>query len=166
MSKKFPSESFTHQEHMVRPQHTNPHNTVFGGELMAWVDIAAASAAMRHSNKPVVTASIDAMHFFEPIKIGWIVCLDASVNYASNTSCEVGVRVTAKHPILGEEVHTASAYMTFVALDGNGKPTPMPKIEPQTEVEKKRYQSAIERRKSRLELRERLKRRHLQYKKN
>jgi acyl-CoA hydrolase len=156
MSGKAPQESATHQEHLVRPQHTNAHMTVFGGEVMAWVDIAAATCAMRHCNKAVVTASIDAMHFLAPIKMGWIVCIDASVNYASKTSCEVGVRVTATHPTTGEHNHTASAYLTFVALDGNGKPSPMPALLPVTADEKLRYAAAQERRKTRLALKAKL----------
>src|SRR6185503_11705473 len=81
--------SATHQEYLVRPQHTNALGTVFGGELVSWVDIAAAAAAMRHAGRPVVTASIDAMAFLAPINVGWLACLDASVNFTSRTSCEV-----------------------------------------------------------------------------
>lgn len=155
-----PSASATHHEHLVRPQHTNALDTLFGGEVMAWVDVAAATAAMRHAKKQVVTASIDAMHFLAPIKTGWLVCLDAMVNYTSKTSCEVGVRVTATHPITGEHNHTATAYLTFVALDSNGRPTPIPPVTPVTEKEKRRYREAQERRKLRLELKERLKARY------
>jgi acyl-CoA hydrolase len=151
-SGRTPKESATHQEHLVRPQHTNAHDTLFGGELVAWVDIAAATCAMRHSNKAVVTASIDAMHFLAPIGKGWIVNLDASVNLVSKTSCEIGVRVTASHPITGETNHTASAYLTFVALDSSGKPTSMPPIIPETPKDKERMEAAEARRKSRLEL--------------
>jgi acyl-CoA hydrolase len=153
------SVSATHHEHMVRPQHTNVHGTLFGGEVMAWVDIAAASAAMRHCRRAVVTASIDALHFVAPVRIGWIVCLDASVNYTARTSCEVGVRVTAFDPITGERNHTASAFLTFVALDGNGRPTPMPPVIPETAKERERFEAAKERRKARLELKDRLQKR-------
>ena len=154
-----PSESATHHEHLVRPQHTNAHDTLFGGELVAWVDVAAATCAMRHSNKAVVTASIDAMHFVAPIGKGWIVNLDARVNHVSRTSCEVGVRVTASHPITGEINHTASAYLTFVALDSNGRPTAMPGIIPETPKDQERMDAAIERRRSRLELKKVLEKR-------
>ena len=165
MDGKSPAASATHQEHLVRPQHTNAHNTLFGGEVMAWVDIAAATCAMRHAQKSCVTASIDAMHFLAPIKTGWIVSLDACVNFTSNTSCEIGVRVTATHPITNEENHTASAYLTFVALDSNGRPTPMPKIVPETDVEKQRFVAAKERRKARLALKETLRKRFASEKK-
>ena len=156
MEGKSPTASATHHEHLVRPQHTNAHGTLFGGEVMAWVDIAAAIAAMRHCEKAVVTASIDALHFLAPIPLGWIVCLDACVNFTSRTSCEVGVRVTAYSPITKERHHTASAYLTFVAIDSNGRPTDIPQVTPSTEKEQDRYDSAQERRKVRLALKEKL----------
>lgn len=154
-----PSASATHHEHLVRPQHTNAHGTLFGGEVMAWVDIVAATCAMRHCKKQVVTASMDAMHFLAPIRMGWIVCLDASVNFTARTSAEIGVRVTAFHPITGERNHTASAYLTFVALDSNGKPSSIPPITPMTEKDKERFEAAQDRRKARLELKARLQKR-------
>ena len=158
-SAKPPSISETHHEHLVRPQHTNAHHTVFGGEVMAWVDVAAATCAMRHCGRAVVTASIDSLHFLAPVKIGWLVCLDAKVNFTSRTSCEVGVRVTAVNPVTSETHHTASAYLTFVALDSNGKPAPIPTLDPQTALEKRRFQEAKDRRQDRLALKERLKKR-------
>lgn len=156
MEGKAPALSATHQEHLVRPQHTNAHGTVFGGEVVSWVDIAAATCAMRHCGKAVVTASIDAMAFLSPIHVGWVVCLDASVNFTARTSCEVGVRVMATNPVTGEQHHTASAFLTFVALDSYGRPTPMPPVTPTTEQEKARFRAGQERRKARLELKERL----------
>ena len=156
MQGKPPSASATHQEHLVRPQHTNAHGTLFGGEVMAWVDIAAATCVMRHSSKAVVTASIDALHFLAPIQIGSVVCIDASVNFTARTSCEVGVKVTAHNPITGESNHTATAYLTFVSLDSNGRPTPMPPLTPVTEEDKMRFAGGAERRKARLELKQRL----------
>jgi acyl-CoA hydrolase len=157
MEGKSPAASATHHEHLVRPQHTNAHGTLFGGEVMAWVDIAAAVAAMRHCEKPVVTASIDALHFLAPIHLGWIVCLDASVNFTSKTSCEIGVRVTSYSPITKERHHTASAYLTFVAIDSNNRPAEIPQVVPETEEQRERYEAAQERRKVRLALKEKLK---------
>ncbi len=151
-SGKHPHISATHQEHLVRPQHTNAHGTVFGGEVVSWVDIAAACCAMRHSSTQVVTASIDAMAFLSPIHVGWVVCLDASVNFAARTSCEVGVKVTAFNPVTGERHHTATAYLTFVALDSYGRPTPIPPVEPQTADEHRRYAAGQKRREERLRL--------------
>ena len=156
MEGKPPRISATHQEHMIRPQHTNARGTVFGGEVMAWVDTVAATCAMRHSGKAVVTASIDSLHFLAPIPLGWVACLDASVNYASRTSCEVGVKVTAYNPITSEKHHTASAYLTFVALDSHGRPSPIPPVLPETPKDKERFHAAGERRKARLELKEKL----------
>lgn len=151
-----PRDSWVEMTELVLPQHTNSLHTVFGGVVMSWVDIAAATCAMRHANRQVVTASIDAMHFLAPIKIGWVVTLKASVNYTSRTSCEVGVRVTAENPITEEYHHTASAYVTLVSLDSNGKPSPMPPIAPESEEEKSRYKAAEQRRVARLALKENL----------
>ncbi len=137
---------------MVLPQHTNPIGTVFGGVIMSWVDIAAAICAERHSNKQVVTASVDALEFLAPIKLGWIVTLKASVNYVWTTSCEVGVKVTAENSRTGEFFHTATAYITMVALDSHGKPTGIPLVIPETEAQKRRHDEARFRRISRLEL--------------
>lgn len=118
---------------------------------MSWIDIAAAIAAQRHSQKQVVTASIDALHFIAPVKKGWIVNLKASVNFTARTSMEVGVRVDAENPITGETFHTASAYLTFVALDSNSKPAIIPPVVPETSDEKRRFQRAQQRRERRLQ---------------
>src|SRR5690606_15460090 len=99
----------------------------------------------------VVTASIDALHFIAPVYKGWIVNLAASVNYAGKTSMEVGVRVDAENPRTGERFHTASAYLTFVAVDEHLKPTTIPPVTPQTDDEKRRFNRAQERRRVRLE---------------
>lgn len=138
---------------MVHPTHTNSLGSVFGGEIMSWIDIAGAIAAQRHCKLPVVTASIDDLHFFAPVYKGWIVNLKASVNFTSRTSMEVGVRVDAESPIEGKTHHTASAYLTFVALGKDGKPTPVPPVLPETDAEKRRYLAAEQRRKWRLERR-------------
>jgi acyl-CoA hydrolase len=139
---------------MVLPTHTNALDTVFGGAIVSWIDIAAAISAQRHALKPVVTASIDDLHFVAPVRTGWIVNLKACVNFVSKSSMEVGVRVDAENPITGEFFHTASAYLTFVALDSRGKPVGIPQVIPETEIEKKRFQQAQLRRKMRLERRE------------
>ncbi|MEK6627513.1 MAG: acyl-CoA thioesterase [Bdellovibrionota bacterium] len=135
---------------IVLPSNTNSLDTIFGGTVMSWIDIAAAIAAQRHSNKVVVTASIDQLSFIAPIKKGWIVNLKASVNYASKTSMEVGVRVEAENAITSELFHTASAYLTFVALDSNGKPSLVPTLVPETDIEKRRYAAGQKRRELRL----------------
>lgn len=135
---------------LVLPSHTNSLDTVFGGTVMSWIDICAAIAAQRHSNKVVVTASMDQLNFVAPIKKGWIVNLKASVNFTSRTSMEIGVRIEAENPITSERFHTASAYMTFVALDSYGKPTDVPGLDLITDDEKRRYDAAKKRRELRL----------------
>lgn len=137
---------------LVLPSHTNSLDTVFGGTVMSWIDIAAAIAAQRHSGKDVVTASIDQLNFIAPIKRGWVVNLKASVNFTSRTSMEVGVRVDAENPKTNELFHTASAYLTFVAIGSDGKPTLIPQLTPQTDVEQRRFNDGERRRKLRLSL--------------
>jgi len=135
---------------MVLPQHTNSLGSIFGGVIMSWIDIAAAIAAARHCQRQVVTASIDALNFVAPVYQGWIVNLKASVNYVSRTSMEIGVRVDAENPVERKTFHTASAYLTFVALDKSGKPVMVPPVQPESAEEKRRYKAAEQRRKIRL----------------
>ena len=148
--KKAPSSSQVVMTQLVLPSHTNALDTIFGGTVMSWIDIAAAIAAQRHAALPVVTASIDRLDFIAPIKIGWVVNLKASVNFCSRTSMEIGVRVDAENPMTGEMFHTSSAYLTFVALGGNGRPSKVPELDPQTEAEKRRFRDAQKRREIRL----------------
>lgn len=135
---------------LVLPSHTNSLGTIFGGTIMSWIDIAAAISAQRHSNREVVTASIDRLDFIAPVYTGWVVNLKASVNFTSRTSMEVGVRVDAENPKTGEVFHTASAYCTFVALGSNGKPSEIPELTLQTDDDKRRYEEAKKRREVRL----------------
>ena len=114
---------------LVLPSHTNNHGTAFGGQIAAWVDICAAVAAQRFCRKPVVTVSMDELHFMQPVKKGMVVVLKSVINQAWRTSMEIGVRVEAENPISGERVHCCSAYLTFVALDENGKPSPIPRLD-------------------------------------
>lgn len=131
---------------LVLPSHTNALDTVFGGTVMSWIDICAAIAAQRHAGRDVVTASMDRLSFVAPIRRGWVVNLKASVNFTSRTSMEVGVRVDAENPRTGEMFHTASAYMTFVALGSDGKPTEVPKLVLENDEDKRRYAAAQKRR--------------------
>ncbi len=114
---------------LVLPSHTNNHNTAFGGQIAAWCDICAAVAAQRFCRLPVVTASMDELHFLYPVKRGMVVILRSQVNQAWRTSMEVGVRVEAEDPLTGETVHCCSAYLTFVALDGSAKPCQIPRLD-------------------------------------
>jgi acyl-CoA hydrolase len=135
---------------LVLPTHTNSLDSVFGGVVMSWIDIAGAIAAQRHSQKEVVTVSLDDLHFIAPVKRGWVVNLKARVNFVSKTSMEVGVRVDAENPKTGEVFHTASAYLTFVALDSYGKPTLVPSLILENEADRKRFEEAQKRRELRL----------------
>ncbi|MNK01185.1 putative acyl-CoA thioester hydrolase [compost metagenome] len=117
---------------------------------MSWMDIAAAICAQRHSNKEVVTASVDRLDFVAPVYKGWVVNLKASVNYASRTSMEIGVRIDAENPRTSETFHTATAYMTFVALGSNGKPIEIPELTLETEEDVRRHKAASVRRDYRL----------------
>src|SRR6478609_2739143 len=102
---------------LVLPPFTNALGTVFGGQVAAWIDMCAAIAAQRFCRRQVVTASIDELHFLNPIQRGHIAILRASVNAAWTHSMEVGVRVEGEDPLTGVRTHTSSAYATFVALD-------------------------------------------------
>lgn len=148
--KKAVSSSQVVMTQLVLPTHINALDTIFGGVIMSWIDITAAIAAQRHSNRDVVTASIDQLNFVAPVRKGWVVNLKASVNFTSRTSMEVGVRVDAENPKTSEIFHTASAYMTFVALGSNGKPTEVPGLNLETDIEIRRFKAAEKRRQQRL----------------
>ena len=147
---KSPKSSEVIMTEIVLPQHTNSLGTVFGGVVLSWIDICAAICAGRHAESVVVTASIDAMHFLAPVKLGWVVNIRSAVNFCGKTSCEVGVKLTAENPLSQEFHHTASAYLTMVSLGKDGNPNIMPGIQPETIEEKRRYSEALKRRKMRL----------------
>ena len=138
---------------VVYPSHTNAIDTVFGGVVMSWVDIAGSISAIRYCGKNVVTASMDDVHFIAPAYKGDIINIKASVNYVHKTSMEVGVRVDSENPITGIFQHIVSAYLTFVALDKNKKPTLLPPLKPVTDIEKTRFKQAEVRRSRRLDRR-------------
>jgi acyl-CoA hydrolase len=148
-----PSVSRTEMTEMILPSDTNNLGTVFGGKLMQWIDLCAAMAAQRHSHLTVVTAAVDELHFLTPIKAGMIVVLQAQVNAVFRSSMEVGVRVESEAPWSGERRKCVKAYLTFVALDETGRTIPLPALEPQTEVEKRRERDAHDRRALRLRVR-------------
>ncbi len=137
------------------PNDANGLGNVLGGKVMHLVDLAAALAAMRHSGRLAVTASIDHMNFLHPAHIGQLIILRSSVNRVFTTSMEVGVRVVVEDLTTGDQRHTSSAYLTFVALDGHGQPASIPPVIPETEDEKRRYDDAGQRREYRLNLRKR-----------
>lgn len=139
---KTPSESSVEMRELVMPHHTNPQGTVFGGTVMGWIDIAAAMVAARHCGKPVVTAHIDDIDFIAPIKMGYHVLIQGSLNYVGKTSMIIGVKVTSENPYTGESRTTTKAYLTFVALDDLGKPISVPQLKPETEDEIRRFENA------------------------
>jgi acyl-CoA hydrolase len=136
------------------PPDANNLGNVFGGVVMALVDKTAAVAAIRHARSTCVTASIDRVDFREPIHLGDLVVLKASVNYVGRTSMEVGVRVESEDLISGIRRHTNSCYLTFVAVDDGGCPREVPALVAETEPEKRRYAAAQDRRRRRLEERD------------
>jgi acyl-CoA hydrolase len=142
---KTPSDSAVEMREMVMPNHTNPQNTVFGGTVMSWIDVAAAMVAARHCGRPVVTAHISDIDFIAPIKMGYHVLIQASMNYVGKTSMIIGVKVTSENPYTGECRTTTKAYLTFVALDDLGKPSVVPELRPETEDEVRRFENAQKR---------------------
>lgn len=147
-------ESAAEYSELALPIDANGLGNVLGGKVMHLVDLAAAISAIRHARHPAVTASVDSLQFLHPVHIGELIILRASVNRVFHTSMEVGVRVMTEKLISGEQKHTCSAYLTFVALDEAGKPVPIAPVIPETEDEKRRYQQAGERREYRLKVRQ------------
>ncbi len=146
-------ESMSELSEFALPIYANPLGNLLGGRIMHLVDMAAATAAMRHARCPVVTASVDSLTFLYPIRIGQLVILKASVNRVFRTSMEVGVKVFVEDLHTGVIRHTNSCYLTFVALTEQGQPREVPPVIPDTEPEKQRYAEAGERRQRRLEAR-------------
>ena len=147
----------THVEmtQIVLPSHTNNHGTVFGGQMAAWIDICAAVSAQRFARKPVVTASIDEIHFVHPVRRGMVIVLKAKVNQAWGTSMEVGVRVDAEDPRTGDTFHCCTAYLTFVAINDDGRTSQVPKLDPGMDEEAiNRAREAQDRRDNRLLMRQ------------
>src|SRR5262249_7362125 len=156
MEPKPASASSAEFNHWVLPQDTNALGTIFGGRIMEWADIAGAVVASRHCRKVAVTAAIDALNFFCPIRLGDIGVLKASLNFTHKTWMEIGVRIESKNPLTGERRHTASAYLTFVALDDIGHPTEVPPVKPETPEEIRRFKEGQSRREERIKLKSRL----------
>ena len=128
----------------------NLYGNVHGGTIMKLVDNTAGIVGVRHSGRQMVTASIDRLDFHSPVFVGDLLRITASANYVGSTSMEMGIRIEAENYKTGKVRHTASAYMTFVALDERGKPVKIPSLEIVTEEEKRRNKEAIQRRKNRL----------------
>ncbi|MBN2574476.1 MAG: acyl-CoA thioesterase [Deltaproteobacteria bacterium] len=142
--------------HVILPGHTNPMGTLFGGVLVQWIDGVAAIAATRHARGVVVTASMDRLHFLRPVHAEDFVIIRAEVTYSARTSMEVEVWVEAENRWTGERAATTHALLTFVALDEQGKPRPVPRLATETAFERERFAQAARRHRARLRERQAL----------
>ena len=143
-------ESQSEMSQLVLPNDANPLGALLGGRLMHWIDLAGALAAHRHSRNYVVTASIDHLDFLVPVQVGDLIILQSSVNRAFHTSMEVGVKAWVENYIAATRQHVSSAYLTFVAVDREGRRLPVPEVIPESEQEKQRFEQAGRRRELRL----------------
>ena len=153
MTMKTPSESMVEMTELVLPNDTNLLGSLLGGRLMHFIDVAGAMAAQRHSNRAVVTASIDSVDFRHPVKQGRAVILRAKVTWVGRTSMEVRVDVFSEDFLTGRQEFTSKAYLTFVAVDSEGRPVEVFGLRPETDEEKQEYEAAIKRRSERLKRR-------------
>jgi acyl-CoA hydrolase len=140
LASKSPQDSAVETRHIVLPNDANHLGTAFGGAIMSWIDLIAAMAAQRHAGHEAVTASIDRINFISPIQIGDHVNLKAMVNYVGRTSMEVGVQVNKENPYTGETTRATTAYLSFVALDSNKRPCPVPPLQLTSDLEKRRFE--------------------------
>jgi acyl-CoA hydrolase len=154
--RKYAKDSVTIMTEMVLPNDTNTLNNLMGGRLMHWLDVVAAIAAQKHSNRIVVTASADNISFKQPINLGNVVTLKAQVTRAFNSSMEVYVEVTAEDIPASKKTTTHRAFFTFVAVDQNGRPIEIPELVPETEEEQELFDGALRRRQLRLVLAKRM----------
>lgn len=152
-NKKTVKNSYAMITALMTPQDQNFLGYVFGGAILKLMDQIAYVSAARHSGKYCVTASFDRVDFKEHVHVGELLTLKSCVNFVGKTSMEVGVRIEAEDPKTGKVRHTASGYVTMVAIDKNGKPTTVPQIIPETEDEKRRYREGQIRYKMRKEIR-------------
>jgi acyl-CoA hydrolase len=140
------AESQSEMTELILPNDTNTLGNLLGGRLMHFIDLVGAMAAYRHSRTHVVTASMDHIDFIAPVHVGDLLILKSSLNRAFNTSMEVGVKVWVENTIAGTHRHVGSAYLTFVAVDSQGRRVPVAGLEPETAEEKRRYEDAGRRR--------------------
>ena len=153
MHPRSPKDSAVEATHLVLPPDTNVHGTAFGGRIMEWMDIAASIAAGRHCGTLTVTVAVDDLHFARPIRMGDVVMVRASVNHTGKSSMEVGVRVDREDAYTRQREHCLSGYFTFVAVDREGRPVPVPLIHLSSDVERRRFEAAQLRRERRLQSR-------------
>jgi len=146
MDGKPPRLSHTNIAELMMPHMANVRGNVHGGVLLGMLDRVAAVSAMRHARRTCVTVSVDRVHFRQPIHLGELVTMYASVNFVHRTSIECGVRVEAENLVTGVVRHTNSCYFTFVAIDENGRPTAVPALLPETDEEVERFKGGERRR--------------------
>ena len=139
MKKKTVKNTHVIMHELVLPNDTNLLGNVLGGRVMHLMDMCAAMSAYKHARTTVVTASVDRLDFLAPVKMGEIMILKSSVNYTGKSSMEVGVRIESENPKTGHIYHTSSAYLTFVSLNDNGKPQRLDDIEPENDIEIRRF---------------------------
>ena len=154
--KKKCNDSHVVMTELVLPNDTNTLSNLMGGRLMHWMDIVSAVAAQKHSNRIVVTASVDNISFTKPIRLGNVVTLKAFVTRSFNSSMEVFITVSAEDIPSGKKIDTNTAFFTFVAVDQTGRPIDVPEAIPETEEEKELYEGALRRRQLRLVLGKRM----------
>jgi acyl-CoA hydrolase len=142
--------SATEMLEYVLPQHANIGGTVFGGQIMAWVDLCAAICAQRHAGRPCVTAFVDDLLFKRPVRVGQVVRLRAQVTATFRTSMEIDVNVCGEDTITGEEWPTVECRIVFVAMDEERRPTPVPPLILETDADRTAQAAAETRRRARL----------------
>ena len=154
MREKSPSES--HAEVIVRmfPSDANPAGNVFGGEILKHIDMVAGIVAQRHSQSNAVTVSMDSVNFLKPVFVGNVLTLNARINYIHNSSMEIEVRAEAEDIVTGIRTVTGTAFVTFVALDKNGKPTLVPKLSLKTDDDRIKFEEGKVRMDTRLKSRQ------------
>lgn len=150
MQGKHPQDTYNIMSELVLPNDTNTLGNLMGGRLMHWMDIAAAISAMKHCNCPVVTASVDNVSFNNPIKLGNLLTIESKLTRSFNTSMEVYLKVWGEDLSAQYKYVSNEAYLTFVALDPNGRPRKVPELLPQTDLENKMFEGALRRRQVRL----------------
>ena len=152
MAPRSPAASESLVSELMMPHQVNNHGHVFGGVVLSMVDRAAGGASMRHAGRPCVTVSFDRVDFKEPIFTGEVVTCRARVNYVGTTSMEIGVRVEAENLFTRETRHTNSCYLTFVAIDANHRPVPVPPLKLETPEDERRFREGRKRREARVAL--------------
>ncbi|HVJ06903.1 MAG TPA: acyl-CoA thioesterase [Acidisarcina sp.] len=149
------ADSQSEMTELILPNDTNTLGNLLGGRLMHFIDLVGAMAAYRHSRTHVVTAAMEHIDFIAPVHVGDLLILKSSMNRAFNTSMEVGVKVWVENTLAGVHRHVASAYLTFVAIDSQGRRVPIPRLQPETQEEERRFEDAGRRREHRQSERER-----------